>query len=279
MPDNRYLKQGAMVRGRGSQIGQRVTTGPAAFGIAVILGFAAVSPAMGQTLMAADHGPRMATREALTAMADSFQNVAMTFNDGSNDQTHANLSVQAIARRLREGDVWPGDVVQLSVVGEERWTNAHTVTPNRTLALEAIDPIDVSGALHSELEEKISLQLGRYLRDPRIQVDVLKRIGITGQVARPGFYTVPGNSLVSDALMLAGGPGSGSNINTIQFRRMGARIDVPTHVVWQSMSLDDLGVQSGDEMFIPQSGSSLGRFLIAALGVAVTITLIAIRIF
>jgi protein involved in polysaccharide export with SLBB domain len=268
-----------MVRGRESQIGQRITTVPAAFGVAAILGFAAFSPTTAQELMAADHGPRMATRDVLTAMVDSFQNVAMTFEDGSNERVHANLSAQAISRRLREGDVWPGDVVQLSVVGEERWTNAHTVTPNRTLALEAIDPIDVSGVLHSELEERISLQLGRYLRDPRIQVDVLKRIGITGYVARPGFYTVPGNSLVSDALMLAGGPGSSSNINTIEFRRLGAPIGVPSHVVWQSMSLDDLGVQSGDEMFVPQSGSSLGRFLIAALGVALTVTLIAIRIF
>ena len=247
--------------------------------VAALLGIAAFSPAHGQQLVAADHGPRMASREALTAMVDSIQQVAPTYEEGTDERAHADLSVQAISRRLREGDVWPGDVVQLSVVGEERWTNQHTVTPNRTLALEAIDPIDVSGVLHGELEEAISRQLARYLRDPRIQVDVLKRIGITGHVGSPGFYVVPGNSLVSEVLMQAGGPGGDSNVNTIEFRRMGAPLNVPSHVVWQSMSLDDLGVQSGDEMFVPQSGSSLGRFLLAAVGVALSITLLAIRIF
>ncbi len=69
-------------------------------------------------------------------------------------------------------------------------------------------------------------------------------------MSRPGFYTVPGTSLVSDVLMLAGGPSSSSNINSIEFRRMGAPIGVPRHVVWQSMSIDDLGVQSGDEMLL-----------------------------
>jgi protein involved in polysaccharide export with SLBB domain len=133
--------------------------------------------------------------------------------------------------------------------------------------------------LYAELEEKISLQLSRYLRDPRVQVLVLKRIGVTGFVARPGFYTIDGSSLVSDAVMLAGGPSNASNVSTIQFRRMGVPLDIPPGVVWQSMSLDDLGVQSGDEMYVPQSGSDFVRFLVAALGIVLAITLIAIRIF
>ncbi|MDH3734664.1 MAG: hypothetical protein OEU54_14135 [Gemmatimonadota bacterium] len=246
----------------------------------VVASFQGVSAASvdAQQLMAADHGSRMATREALTAQVDSLQS-AIGMMERGNERTQAEMSMQAIATRLREGDVHAGDVVQLSVVGEERWTNAHTVTPIRTLALEAIDPIDVSGILHSELEEALSLELSRYLRDPRIQVDVLKRIGVTGYVGRPGFYTITGTSLVSDAVMLAGGPAGNSNVNTIQFRRLGVPLDIPTNVVWQSMSLDDLGVQSGDEMYIPQGGSSLGRFIIAALGIALTITLIAFRLF
>ena len=240
---------------------------------------AGVAEANAQELVPADYGPRMATREALTAHLDSLQLAVASMRPGSRERTAAERSIQAIGRRLRDGDVYPGDVVQLSVVGEERWTLPHTVTPQRTLALEAIDPIDVSGVLHSELEESIARQLSRYLRDPRVQVDVLKRIGVTGQVARPGFYTITGSALVSEAVMLAGGPGGNANVDKIRFRRLGADLEVPNNVVWQSMSLDDLGVQSGDEMFIPQSGSAFGRFALAALGVALSLTFLAVRIF
>ena len=221
----------------------------------------------------------MATRDQLTAMVDSLQGELSSYRVGSDEHTKIERSIQAISERLTQGDVFAGDVVRLRVAGEDRWTLDHTVTPTRTLALEAIDPVDVSGTLYAEIEEKITLQLAKYLREPRVDALVLKRIGVTGFVGSPGFYLMDGASLVSEAVMVAGGPGGGSNINTIEFRRMGVPLDIPAGVVWQSMSLDDLGVMSGDEMYIPQSGSSLGRFLLAALGLVATVTLIAIRIF
>jgi protein involved in polysaccharide export with SLBB domain len=168
----------------------------------------------------------------------------------------ATASIAAISRRLREGDVWPGDIVDLRVLGEDRWTMNYTVTPMRTISLEAIDPIDVSGVLHSELEERIATSLGRYLREPRIEVDVLKRVGVLGNVGNPGFYTTQGNALVSDVIMLAGGPGANANVDKIEFRRLGEPLDIGPQVVWQSMSLDELGIQSGDEVYVPQRGSS-----------------------
>ncbi|MDX1394140.1 MAG: hypothetical protein R3195_07110 [Gemmatimonadota bacterium] len=234
---------------------------------------------VGQQLVPADHGPRMATRAQLTAMIDSLQGELSSHRAGSDDHTKIERSIQAISERLTAGDVFAGDVVRLRVSGEDRWTLDHTVTPTRTLALVDIDPVDVSRALYSEIEEKISLQLATYLREPRVDALVLKRIGVTGFVGNPGFYLMDGASLVSEAVMVAGGPNNASNINTIEFRRMGVPLDIPTGVVWQSMSLDDLGVMSGDEMYIPQSGSSLGRFLLAAIGLVASLTLIAIRIF
>jgi protein involved in polysaccharide export with SLBB domain len=244
----------------------------------VVSGTAPV-PAQAQQLIPADHGPRTATREQLSALVDSLQAATSQYEVGDDDRVQIERSIQAISARLAGGDVFPGDVVQLRVSGEDRWTSDHTVTPTRTIALDDIEPVDVSGVLHAELEEKISIQLSRYLRDPRVQVLVLKRIGVTGFVGSPGFYTIDGSALVSEAVMLAGGPGNASNVNTIQFRRMGVTLNIPAGVVWQSMSLDDLGVQSGDEMYVPQSGSSLGRFLVAAMGIVLAITLIAIRIF
>jgi len=219
----------------------------------------------------------MATRAQLTALLDSLQSAYPTIEDNA-ERGSVMMSIATIGGRLRDGDVHPGDVVTLRVTGEDRWTGDFTVTPTGTIELESIDPINVSHVLQSELEEMFARALGRYLREPRIQVDVLRRIGVTGNVQNPGFYTIAGTSLVSDAIMLAGGPAANGNVSKIQFRRLGTRLDIGRQVVWQSLSLDELGVQSGDEVFVPQSGSKVGRALLAALGVIGTITFITIRI-
>jgi len=247
--------------------------------VALTAGFAgqlAAQPA--RVITARTSGPRMASRAQLTALLDSLQAAYSTIKDNDERGT-VMMSIATIGRRLREGDVYAGDVVTLRVTGEDRWSTDFTVTPTRTIELESIDPINLSNVLHAEVEETIARQLGRYLRDPRVQVDVLKRIGITGNVSNPGFYTVAGSILVSDAIMLAGGPGAGGNVDKIQFRRLGTRLDIGEQVVWQSLSLDELGMQSGDEMYVPQGGSAVGRSLLAVLGIVGTITFISFRLF
>ena len=225
----------------------------------------------------ASQGPRLASRADLERMVSDLQaSLGILDGDAREDAT---ASIAAISRRLREGDVWPGDIVTLRVLGEDRWTGDQTVTPMRTITLDSIDPIDVSGVLHSELEERVAQSLARYLREPRIEVDVLKRIGILGNVGNPGFYTTRGNALVSDVIMLAGGPGGNANVDGIAFRRLGEDLDIGPQVVWQSMSLDELGIQSGDEVYVPARGSAFGRFLLGTLGVVGTITFIMWRVF
>ena len=94
-----------------------------------------------------------------------------------------------------------------------------------------------------------------------------------------GFYTTRGNALVSEVIMLAGGPSASANVDGIEFRRLGEPLDIDSQVVWQSMSLDELGIQSGDEVYVPQSGSSVGRFLLGALGVFASVSFIIWRVF
>ncbi len=215
-------------------------------------------------------GPRMGSRAELTAALDSLQQF-LPIADGDSER-RVRQEIAGIGRRLREGDVWPGDVIDLAVGGQPRWTGQFTVTPTRTLELPDIDPIDLSGVLLSELEEALSSQFARYLQEPRVQVRVLKRVGVTGNVGSPGFYTVDGSSLVSDVVMVAGGPQSSAKIDKIKFRRLGDDLRVGDQVVWQSLSLDELGIQSGDELYVPGGGIGIGKIL---LGVLTTGSLIA----
>ncbi len=224
-------------------------------------------------------GPRLGSRAELTAMLDSLQAAAAGVRDGDRSREIQN-QISGLGYRLREGDVWPGDVVDLVVTNEAKWTRQFTVSPNRKLELDDIEPVDLSSVLYSELEGAIALQLARYLREPRVRARVLKRIGILGQVGSPGFYVVEGTSLVSELVMTAGGPSGNADLDDVEFRRLGNKIELGRpRVAWQSLSIDQLGIHSGDEMFVPARPSSIGRILLAALGVAVSISFLVIRLF
>lgn len=242
-----------------------------------VVGVACGSPAAAQMV-----GPRMASCAQLEATLDSLRAVAARTTDDDEREQLQN-QIGGLAYRLQEGDVWPGDVIDLSVPGlaDGKWTGQFTVTPSRQLELPDIDPIPVEGILYAELEEKLASALARYLREPRVRAQVLKRIGVLGQVGSPGFYEVPGSSLVSEVIMQAGGPGPGADVDDVEFRRFGEEIETGRErVVWQNLSLDQLGVRSGDEMYVPGQGSGgLPSAVLGAVTSALGLAFLFIRVF
>ena len=223
-------------------------------------------------------GSRMATRAQLTALVDSLQQRVPSVED-DDDRRFMEEQIAWIGQRLREGDVRPGDVVRLRVTGQERWSSDFTVNPTGHIELPDVDDLDMTGTLYSEVEEAISRQLGRYLREPRIDAEVLKRVGILGAVENPGFYTVEGDMLVSDVIMTAGGPNEQAKVDDVAFRRQGSDLNHPDQLVWQNLSLDQLGIQSGDEVYVPQQGRSFPAIMLGVIGSAASLTWLMIRIF
>lgn len=223
-------------------------------------------------------GSRLATRAQLTSLIDSLQQRLPTV-ERDEDRRFMQEQINLIGQRLRQGDVNAGDVVRLRVEGEDRWTGDFTVSPMGRVELPNVDDLDLTGTLYAEVEESISRQLGRYLREPRIDARVLKRIGIMGAVGNPGFYTVEGDMLVSEAIMTAGGPETQAKVDDVDFRRQGKSLNHPDQIVWQNLSLDQLGIQSGDEVYVPASGRSFPTLILGAIGSVASLTWILIRIF
>lgn len=224
-------------------------------------------------------GPREATRPELQTMLDSLRQELARADDGDRRRELQNR-VDGLQYRLEHGDVWPGDVVALQVLGEQKWTDTFSVSPQRTLELSAIDPITLDGVLYSEVEGEIATELSKYLREPRIDVQILKRIGILGEVSAPGFYIVKGNTLVSEAIMRAGGPSGNADIDDVEVLSQGRELsEGRPRVAFQSISLDQLGVRSGDEIYVPaRSGLNAWKVFTGALGLAGSIAFLITRL-
>jgi protein involved in polysaccharide export with SLBB domain len=169
-----------------------------------------------------------------------------------------------VKERLEKGDLQPGDRIALRVVGEQVLTDTFTVTPERTIVLPSMPPITVAAVLRSELEPHLTKQLGRFIRNPDLRAAALVRVSLTGAIGRPGFYNLPADVLATDAIMAAGGPSGIADVSRTTIRRSGVDIMTEEEVataVEKGQSLDQLNVQSGDEIVVGQKSQGVAGLL------------------
>jgi polysaccharide export outer membrane protein len=131
--------------------------------------------------------------------------------------------------------------------------------------------------LRSEIEPHLTTALARFIRDPVVNANGLMRLSVVGEVARPGFYTMPAQMLVGEALMAAGGPLPASNLEEVRIER-GATVlfeGAPLQdAIRVGLTLGQLNLQAGDQIVVPTrpTGSGwLGTLAIVA-GIAGSLT-------
>lgn len=186
--------------------------------------------------------------------------------------------VERIRTRLVEGDFKTGDEIRLSVLGEEKLAGTFAVRGEQMLELPGLPPIGLRGVLRSELREHLTRELSRYLKNPELDVsDTNLRVVISGGVTRPGFYSVPADRPIGDTFMAAGGPVAGARVTKITIRRNGVEIAGEAAVqraIGAGLTLDQMNLQSGDELVLPERRNGSGALLtvlqvVGGLGVAV----------
>jgi len=111
-----------------------------------------------------------------------------------------------VRQRLKDGDFQVGDRIAIVVRGDSTLSDTATVRAGRVIQLKNLPPIPLAGVLRSELQEYLTKQLSQYLKNPTVQVTPLVQIAVVGNVGHPGFFWVPADLTLTDAIMLAGGP-------------------------------------------------------------------------
>jgi protein involved in polysaccharide export with SLBB domain len=210
--------------------------------------------------MAQVEGGRLDSRAELEMRRDSLEGRLFQVEDLDSDEARAlERQIAGIETRLANGDFRAGEVVGLEVRGQPQWTGSFTVQPDQTLALPGVPPIDMDGVLYAEADEVIRSGLATVLRDPQIEIDTQMRVGVVGEVTEPGYYDVSGSMLVSDVLMLAGGPTTRAKTEKIRVRRFGETILEGPQITAPGLTLDDLDIRSGDAIEMP---STEGNYLL-----------------
>jgi protein involved in polysaccharide export with SLBB domain len=203
------------------------------------------------------------SRAELSALFERFEAASNSEAYSAFLRDQSRFEADLVRQRLEQGDFQVGDRILLRVQGEATLTDTFTVTEGRVLALQDIGEVPLQGVLRSELEPYVSDFLARYIRNPRVVARSLIPVTIVGGVTNPGFYTVPSQLRLDDALMIAGGPTALAQLDRLRIERAGRRIweGAPLQqAIVDGRTLDQLNIRGGDQIHLPAAGGTIGTW-------------------
>lgn len=225
----------------------------------ISLCLAAALPARAQDSVSWDPKRVQVTRADLQGLLSGYEELLASPSHSAQFKDRIRMEAEAIRTRLREGDVQVGDQVALFVEGNEQLSDTFTVRANRILFIPSIGDVPVGGLLRSEMEERVTEHLTRYIVNPVVRVQPLIRVSVGGEVGKPGFYTVPSESLVSDVLMSAGGPSGTADMRRVYVERRGIRLlegEALQQAISDGRTLDQMNFHPGDQIHVPPTRTS-----------------------
>lgn len=149
----------------------------------------------------------------------------------------------------------PGDRILLRVEGDSALSDTFTVVTGPALRLPNVGEISLADVSRSAVESYLARELGRYIKDASVEARALIRISVMGEVARPGFYAVPIDLVLPDALMLAGGATQDARIDQLTVVRGKSALLNETALeaaIARGATLDELGMRAGDRIQVPR---------------------------
>lgn len=231
----------------------------------------------GVSAQTADNPKARLSRTEIEAAIVKAEKIASSPGYSSRIKRAKRQEIALLKSRLSEGDLQPGDQVILSVQGEKELSDSFTVSANRYITLPAIVDVSLRGVLRSEVENHIATEIRKYLKNPVVHVRTTIRVSVLGAVGRPGFYQLPSEAMVGDAIMLAGGPAGGIDPAKTRVQRSGTEIvgrEAFSQALTDGKTLDQMNLQAGDEIIVGGSRTAtagrntLGVILPVLTGVA-----------
>lgn len=197
-------------------------------------------------------GP-LVSRAELTSAATRAEVAATTGDPGTRAR---NATVAAgLRQRLRDGDLQVGDRVVVTIISDAVRRDTVVVRSGRTLELPGMIVVSVVGVLRSELQQRVSTEVLKYVKAQQIEVVPLIRVGVTGAVSRPGYFAFASDMPITDAIMGAGGPTGNADVQRSIVRRQNQEYRSPgetSKAISSGLTLDQFGLSAGDELVVGQ---------------------------
>ena len=174
----------------------------------------------------------------------------------------ASLLLGATAAQAQTGGpqaLNPGDQVRIAVWRNPEMSGDFTVAANGTLNHPLYREVQVTGIPLTSVEERLRTFISRYTNNPQFVILPLVKIIVGGEVRAPNMFSVPPETTVTQAVILAGGPSERGKLDRVRLLRDG-------QTIFLDMGRPDsqaasLQVRSGDQIIVPRNTNVLRDFL------------------
>lgn len=202
-----------------------------------------------------------ASRSELAAQAQLLEREANARGVKKADRAMKLEMAQDLRDRITNGDFIVGDRIALAVVRDSGLRDTVSVREGLLVSIQDLPELSLQGVLRSELQQKITEHVGKYIRDPVVRTSPLTRVSIVGAIGRPGFYFVPPDQPLGEVMMSAGmAPTADLDKSTVM---RGKRILLDQRetrsALKQGTTIDQLAMRSGDEIHVGDNGTNSGR--------------------
>jgi polysaccharide export outer membrane protein len=187
-------------------------------------------------------------------------------------------AAQAPATRTEAASgVGPGDRIMLKVWREPLWSDSLLlVSADGDIVLPRIGRFHAAGIVPTALRDTIERRLATYLRDPSVDVVVMRRVAVLGAVRKPDVYYLDPTTSLRDVLARAGGLTDDADANRVEVVRDGVRSRLGK---FDDVAERSAPVRSGDEVYVRRR-PWLARNAVATISsvaVAVSVLLTALK--
>ena len=157
--------------------------------------------------------------------------------------------------------IGPGDDLEITVYGAPDLSGHTRVSADGNISMPLIDYVRIAGLSSSEAEGAIEAKLrqNNVVNDPQVSVYVKEYsssgISVTGEVAKPGFYSAVGPHRLFDVLQAAGGT-TDKAANKVLISHRGQEDATTLYISKDSAEIaaSNVDLQPGDTVVVPKAG-------------------------
>ncbi len=164
--------------------------------------------------------------------------------------------VDTVRQRREVYRLGPEDKLRITIWNRPDLSKETRIRPDGVLFVPLVGNIQAAGMTVSELQAYIVQHLGRVLREPQVDIEILeyasKMFYLLGQVMKPGMYPVTATTTVLEAVAIGGGPTEKANLEGSCLLRQGLVVPINFNALFQQGDMSqNLMLADGDVIFLP----------------------------